>query len=353
MRGTALFTLGFLCALASPAAAQKAMFDPPTLTRNQPRQLTLTWEPYGGVVKYRILRRLGSKGEWKPLKEVEGTSYTDTALLPGSVAFYKLEAVGVQAESRESERGEALADLYLEVVNAEGSSASLFIYQWRAAQDGWTKSLRTTAQVGKTITGEDVVGTFDTKYRVLKIGREPPGKGEDPRGFIKVLTAERRIAQFWEGVKPPNEVWQKKEKKPKATKEEPKKPVASKPRPTPKPKKPRKPIRFPEPKLIGPLKSGKKHVEWEIVNASRFVMDFVIVAKKGKPSYKFKVPADTTMVIKVKRGGDYEVTINAIANEVVPLKSEFGLLEGHRYQSKFGVKTLDPSDPRSKKKRGP
>ena len=67
MRGTALFTLGFLCALASPAAAQKAMFDPPTLTRNQPRQLTLTWEPYGGVVKYRILRRLGSKGEWKPL----------------------------------------------------------------------------------------------------------------------------------------------------------------------------------------------------------------------------------------------------------------------------------------------
>lgn len=352
MRATALLTLSVLCALAAPAAAQNAIFDAPTLSRQQPRQLTLTWEAYGGVLKYRVLRRLGNKGEWKPLKEVEGTTYTDVALLPGSVAYYKLEAVGAKAESRESERGEALADLYLEVTSAEGTTANLFIYQWRAAQDGWTRSLRSTARVGESITGEDVVGTFDTKYRVLKIGREPPGKGEDPRGFIKVLTAERRIAQFWEGVKPPNEVWQTKEKKPKATKEEPKKPVASKPRPTPQPKKPRQPIRFPEPKLIGPLKSGQKHVEWEIVNASRFVMDFVIVAKKGKASYKFKVPEDTTMVIKVKRGGDYEVTINAIANEVVPLKSEFGLLEGHRYQSKFGVKTLDPSDPRAKR-RGP
>lgn len=353
MRGTALLTISFLCALAAPAAAQKAIFDAPTLTRKQPRQLTLTWEAYGGSLKYRVMRRLGAKGEWKPIKEVEGTTYTDVALLPGSVAYYKIEGVGIQAESRESERGEALADLYLEVTSADGSSASLFIYQWRAAQDGWTKSLRTSARVGKTITGEDVVGTFDTKYRVLKIGREPPGKGEDPRGFIKVLTAERRIVQFWEGVKPPNEVWQKKEKKPKATEEKPKKPVVSKPRPKPTAKTPRKPIRFPEPTLVGPLKNGKKHVEWEIVNSSRFAMDFVIVAKKGKPSYKFKVPADTTMVIKVKRGGDYEVTINAIANKVVPLFSEFGLLEGHRYQSKFGVKTLDPSDPRSKKRRGP
>lgn len=353
MRGTTLLTIGFLCALAAPAAAQRAIFDAPTLSRKQPRQLTLTWEAYGGHTRYRVLRRLGSKGEWKPLKEVEGTRYTDVALLPGSVAYYKVEGVGIEAESRESERGEALADLYLEVSNAEGSSASLFIYQWRAAQEGWTKSLRTSARVGKTITGEDVVGTFDTKYRVLKIGREAPGEGEDPRGFIKVLTAERRIVQFWEGVKPPNEVWQKKQKKPKETEEKPKQPVTSKPRPKPTRAPKRKPIRFPEPTLIGPLEGGKTHVEWEIVNASRFVMDFAIVAKKGKASYKFKVPDNTTMVIKVKRGGDYVVTINAIANQVVPLQSEFGLLEGHRYQSKFGVKTLDPSDPRAKKKRGP
>ncbi|MGE0710995.1 MAG: hypothetical protein AB7N76_28045 [Planctomycetota bacterium] len=343
-----------LCLLAAlPARAQLAQLDPPEVTRHKPGQLDLKWGAFGETKVYVVWRKLEVKGaEWRPLKEVEGLEFSDPTLLPDVGASYKVRPAGDAAETKAVGPIEALADLYVELVSTSGTTARLFVHQWRPTLKAWVKSQPAEVKPGDTIKAEDVVGDFDTGVKVLKIGVEPPSEGEDPRGFMKVLTADKRLVKVVEGVKPPREVWQPPEKK---KPEEEQHTAASKPKDPPPvaPVRKGRPIKFPQPTAVGPNAQKGDHVEWEIVNKSRFLMHFVITGKSNKSSYNFKVEADTTVAIKIKRGGDYVVTVNAIANEVVPLEGEFGLLAGTRYRSEFGVKTLDESDPRVKQRRGP
>jgi hypothetical protein len=353
---TLLATLPLVAVAQDAAEAPKTQFDAPLATRVKPRQIELAWKSYASVQSYVVWRKLSIKNaKWRPLKEIKGVSFTDPTLPPGLRASYKVEAVGITAESRPVGPVEALDDLYLELVSVSGATAQLYVHQWREPLSEWVKSARVEVKVGATIKGEDVVGDFETKVRVLRVDREVPAgspKGAEPRGYMKILTAERRLVKVLEGLKPPNEVWQK--KKPKTKTKTVKTAKTTKlPKPTRvRPRKKRKPLKFPEPTLVGPItKKGKKHVEWEIQNKSKHRMHFVITAKRGKSSYDFKVPADTTIGIKVKQGGDYKVVVNVGANKTLPLEGAFGLAAGMRYKSVFAVRTLDPADPRVKKKK--
>ncbi len=55
---------------------------------NLPNGVLFTWKPVEGAIKYRIYRR-GSGENWKPIKEVTGTSFTDMGVANFSGKYFK------------------------------------------------------------------------------------------------------------------------------------------------------------------------------------------------------------------------------------------------------------------------
>lgn len=333
--------------LAGLAPASGQSLEAPTLTRKKPREIELAWDAVHGVNDYTIYRKLGAKDEWRPLKQVKEARFVDQALLPRSVAYYKV----VAGEFTTAPAGpiEALDDFYVELKYVSGKAARLFYHQYRPIREGWTRSLAIQAILGERLVGTDVVGDFETQIKLLKLGKySADAERAANADFVKLLTEDHRLLEVSILDKPPLEVY---DPEPKPEKSETKPEEGTQTRPTgPRatPRREQKPLKFPQPKLVSQLPG--RRLEWEIVNQSKFKMHFVI---KGKHSHNFKVAPDTTHVVRFNQGGDYKVEVNAIEDDVVPMEGEFGLLQGNRYQSVFGVKVLDETDPRVKQPKKP
>ncbi len=335
-------------AQGAPAGATEAppSSPAPTVVRKKPRELVLSWEAAGGT-SFTIWRKLGSKGEWRALKVVSESRYVDRALLPRTIAYYKVSA-GEGHMSGVAGPYEALDDFYVELNWVNGSVAKIYYHQYREIRSEWTRSLAITAKHKEMIAGSDIVGDFETEVKMFKVGAHAPPTGDESeaeREFVKVMTADHRILEILSTDRPPIEVYDPRPKK-----------VASKagdgPTKTKKVRKKRKarkkgdPITFPQPTIISELPG--KRLEWEIVNQSQAKMHVVI---RGRNSHNFKIGPDSTYVVKFQKGGDYKVQINVIQDDVLALVSEFGIKRGNRYQSVFAIKVLDESDPRVKESR--
>ncbi|MBL4848460.1 MAG: hypothetical protein JKY65_23310 [Planctomycetes bacterium] len=335
-----LACLGLVVALLSPASGQT---EAPTVVRKQPRQLVLSWTPTDGSV-YTVWRKLGSKGEWRALKEVAKPHFVDQALLPRTIAYYKI-AIG-ETMSAVSGPHEALDDFYVELIYVSKTVARLHFHQWRENRNGWARSLALDAKKKEMLAGSDVVGDFQTQIKVLKVGKHPTkSESEAELEFVKLLTPDHRLVQVTTRDKVPLEVYDPEPKKTKAKKAKAEK-VAKAKRVRKRRSKTRKPIKFPQPKLVSQL--PKKRLEWEIVNKSKYKMHVII---RGRNSHNFKIGPDSTYVVRFTVGGDYKVMINAVGDDLLALESKFGLVQGNRYQSVFAIKVLDESDPRVKEKR--
>ena len=336
-----LACLGLVVASLSPAAGQT---EAPLVVRKQPRRLEVSWKPLVGNV-YTVWRKLGTKGEWRALKEVSEPRFLDETLLPRSVAYYKI-GVGEGLVSLESGPHLALDDFYVELIYVSKTTARLHFHQWREARKAWTRSLAFDTKQKEMLAGADVVGDFVTQIKLLKVGKLPAEtEGQAELEFVKLLTADHRLIEVTTRDRVPLEVFDPEPKKTKARKEAVAK-VAPPKKVRERKTKTRAPIKFPQPSLVNALPG--KRLEWEIVNQSKYKMHVVI---KGKNSHNFKIAADSTYVVKFSTGGDYKVMINGVGDEVLALESEFGLVQGNRYQSVFAIKVLDESDPRVKEKR--
>lgn len=330
---------------APAGATETAPSTPaPTVVRKKPRELELSWESTG--TSFTIWRKLGSKGEWRALKVVNETRYVDRALLPRSIAYYKVSA-GEDHMSAVAGPHEALDDFYVELTWVDGTSAKLFYHQYREIRSEWSRSLAIKAKQKDMIAGSDIVGDFVTEVKLFKVGAHAAPTGDESeaeREFVKVMTADHRIIEIQSTDRLPREVWdpvtREREAQAKAAKKTKKKRKKTKKR------KKGDPITFPQPKLITELPS--RRLEWEIVNQSQSKMHVVI---KGRNSHNFKIAADSTYVVKFQKGGDYKVQINVVQDDVLALVSEFGLKRGNRYQSVFAIKTLDENDPRVKNRK--
>lgn len=335
-----LAALGLLCGSALPASAQT--LEAPVLVRKKPHEVELTWGSVPSTTEYMVYRKLGPNDEWRPLKQVKETRYVDQALLPRSIAYYKV--VGGEFTTAPAGPIEALDDFYVELQYVSGKVARLYYHQYRPLRSEWTRSLAIQAPLGENLSGTDVVGDFETQVKLLKVGKNPASAKVAPDAdFVKLLTEDHRLLEVTVLDKVPLEVYDP-EPKPEAS--ETSTTGETKTRttgPDPTLKRNQKPLKFPQPKLVSQLPGSR--LEWEIVNQSKFKMHFVI---KGKHSHNFKVAPDTTHLVRFNQGGDYKVEINAIDDDVVPMEGEFGLLQGNRYQSVFGVKVLDEDDPRVK-----
>lgn len=331
----------------APAGATEAppSSPAPTVVRKKPRELQLSWELPG--TSFTVWRKLGSKGEWRALKVVSGQSYLDRALLPRTIAYYKVSA-GEGQMSGVAGPHEALDDFYVDLTWVSGSVAKIYYHQYREIREEWTRSLAIKAKHKELIAGSDIVGDFETQVKMFKVGAHAPPTGDESeaeREFIKVMTADHRILEIQSTDRLPVEVYDPRSKERQAKKEG----GPSKTKKVRKKRKPRKkgdPITFPQPKIISELPG--KRLEWEIVNQSQAKMHVVI---RGRNSHNFKIGADSTYVVKFQKGGDYKVQINVIQDDVLALVSEFGIKRGNRYQSVFAIKVLDESDPRVKNKR--
>lgn len=339
---TLLLSFGLSLTLAGPASAQDA---PPTVVRKKPRELEVSWTPVSGA-RFTVWRKLGSKGEWRALKEVSEPRFLDQTLLPRTIAYYKVSA-GEGQMSSEAGPFEALDDFYVHLTYVNGTVARLFYHQWRELRSEWTRSLAIDAKLKDMIAGSDIAGDFETQVKVFKVGAHESVTGDESeaaREFVKLMTSDHRILEVTTTTRIPKEVYDPKPKLSKAKIEEATK--LKKKRKKKKKWKKGDPITFPQPTIISELPG--RRLEWEIVNQSQAKMHVVI---RGRNSHNFKIGPDTTYVVKFQRGGDYKVQINVIKDDVLALVSEFGLVRGHRYQSVFAIKVLDESDPRVKAKR--
>lgn len=330
---------------AGTGAASELAGPAPTVVRKKPRELELSWAAVANA-SYTVWRKLGSKGEWRALKVVSEPRYVDRALLPRTIAYYKVSA-GEGLMTPVSGPHEALDDFYVNLTYVNGTTARLYYHQWREIRGEWTRSLAINAKHKEMITGSDIAGDFETQVKIFKLGAHPAPTGDESeaeREFVKLMTADHRILEVQSTDLLPKEVWNP---KPKTSKS--KDAGSSKTKKKKKKKKKWKkgdPITFPEPKIITELPS--RRLEWEIVNQSQAKMHVVI---RGRNSHNFKIAADSTYVVKFQKGGDYKVQINVVQDDVLALVSEFGLKRGNRYQSIFAIKVLDESDPRVKAKR--
>ena len=73
-----------VCDLAQPKVTGKV-----TLVGNP----KLTWEKVDGAVSYKVYRAESANGDYKLMKTVTGTSYTNTSHVNGKTYFYKVVAV--------------------------------------------------------------------------------------------------------------------------------------------------------------------------------------------------------------------------------------------------------------------
>ncbi|MBO5228064.1 MAG: fibronectin type III domain-containing protein [Lachnospiraceae bacterium] len=64
------------------------------LANKKSKKVTITFNKVAGAKKYNIYRATKKNGEYKLLKTVTKTSYTDTKVKKGSTYYYKVEAVG-------------------------------------------------------------------------------------------------------------------------------------------------------------------------------------------------------------------------------------------------------------------
>jgi hypothetical protein len=327
------------------AAASEKAGPAPTVVRKKPRELELSWAAVANA-SYTVWRKLGSKGEWRALKVVTEPRYVDQALLPRTIAYYKISA-GEGLMTPVAGPTEALDDFYVDLTYVNGSIARLYYHQWREIRSEWTRSLAISAKHKEMISGSDIAGDFETQVKVFKVGAHPPptgDKSEAAREYVKLMTTDHRILEVQSTDMLPKEVWNPQPKKSKTK--------AAGTGKTKKKRKKRKkwkkgdPITFPQPKIISELPG--RRLEWEIVNQSQAKMHVVI---RGRNSHNFKIGPDSTYVVKFQKGGDYKVQINVVQDDVLALVSEFGIKRGNRYQSIFAIKVLDESDPRVKNKR--
>lgn len=315
-------------------AAPKPAF---AATSTVPRRIDVAWKTIPGATRYELWRKLEPKGLWQRLEEFmpHEVSFPDT-LVPRVRASYKLVAITSNGKTELKPVGpiEALDDIYVHLKSVKGSRASLFVYMHLAGQ--WLKSTDPfSLKVGELIGEVDVLGDFRTGAKLIHVGELPT---DAKVGRIKYMTKDRRVITVTTVEEPPVAVTGKKPKivvtKTAITKTAPKS--------APKGPKPTtgtvRVLKFPQPRQVGTVPGGKRIV-WDIINKSEQRMHFVVMSSKS--TRNFFVGVDQTYRVRLPQGGSYTVTVNAKDNKVLPMRGKFGLLEGIKYETKFGIQKVD------------
>ena len=119
----------------------------PTITgiQNAAKGIQLKWKAVAGAEKYQIYRKVGS-GDWKKLKLVSGTSFTDTNVTSGKKYSYRMKCVNTEGK----------------LVNTYSATKSITFVARPAISSA-------TASTGKAVLKwSKIAGT--TKYRIFRKG---------------------------------------------------------------------------------------------------------------------------------------------------------------------------------------
>ena len=188
-------------------ATAKAAFGAPELIGASAAEgsITVTWKAVGGATKYKVYRKTGS-GSWTGLKDVTGTSYTDTSVVGGTTYTYTVKAYngstwssfdtkGVSATAKEVFGAPVLTgasagnDGITVTWKAVGGATKYKVYR-KTGSGSWTGLKDVT---GTSYTDADVTGGTAYTYTV-KAYNGSTWSGFDTKGVT--ATAKDAVAPF-------------------------------------------------------------------------------------------------------------------------------------------------------------
>jgi len=167
-------------------------------------KVTLSWKAVSGAKSYNLYRST-DKENWKLIKNVTGTSYTNSSVTPGTTYYYQLQAVASRekANSALSEVVGRTAKVEQPVMKAKNSSSTGKItLSWTACEgaEGY-EVYRASSKSGeyklvKTVTGTSMTDDSGTAaktyyYKVRALGTKTAANS----AWSKVITATRKLAQ--------------------------------------------------------------------------------------------------------------------------------------------------------------
>ncbi len=367
-RALALLALALPLALGPVGAKDVApLHDPPwsvALDGREPGRVALVWKPAEEnrgveVLGYEVWRRpagveLATGGAaWVQLGAVgpDVTWYLDGGVTSGTRLEYRVVSVARKADKTPLEPGQArrpsevlgpidvLFDTYVSLIAVQDGAASLCVHRWLGGQ--WERSAVQVARPGDAVGAKEALLDFSTGAALVALGTRA-GEGQDPVGWVTLRLPSGAEVELTTLVDPPALVGEvpgrRRERREVAGTRRREKPTAEAPAPPPEATAgvTGRSMRFPEPSRVGTVKG--KTVFWEIENSTPFRITVYVA---GPTSTMTQIEAGETSVVRLARGGDYEVRGRvATSDRVAPAAGEFSLASGTRYRSRFAVEAV-------------